>query len=415
MMSANPHIVVFGGKDGVLEFCKEQGVVATLVQYPGMLTEQQQVLADQVILLEMGEEHKAIDILKGVHAQMPITSVVTFYPTWLLVTSQVGELLGVRCNPCQPVEVARHKDKLRRVLERSELPQVRWSLASGPEDIERFLQNLGKPVIVKPVAGGGSAGVFKIDDVRNAKVAWEYATEVPYWANMENYNNVLLEEYVEGDEYSVESISKNGCHEILAIVRKNTTGAPHFIELGHTTPAEIPVSVKNQIHVTVIDMLNLMGQQNGPCHTEVKVDGERVNIIETQTRFGGGQIWELVWLTTGRNVAHETVAHLCHLPSPVIKAESPAASVVHLPAPEGLVLRCDGHELVRHSEGVYRFEIKDIQGKSFGTTRHAADRIGYCMCLGNSSNEAFKRCEQAIRKLLVETENAATRVEDYAE
>ena len=48
---------------------------------------------------------------------------------------------------------------------------------------------------------------------------------------------VILEEFIEGPEYSGESIAYEGKYKLLAITEKHTTGAPHFVEIGHRQPA----------------------------------------------------------------------------------------------------------------------------------------------------------------------------------
>src|SRR5215217_8362027 len=102
-------------------------------------------------------------------------------------------------------------------------------------------------------------------------------------------------------------MSVNGRHEILAVTGKLTTGEPEFVELGHWQPAELALDRREAVVSRTIEILDAIGHRIGPSHTEVMVNGLDVGVIETHTRFGGDQIWELTQLTTGRHFATETI------------------------------------------------------------------------------------------------------------
>src|SRR5204863_2937315 len=111
----------------------------------------------------------------------------------------------------------------------------------------------------------------------------------------------LAEEFVEGDEISVEGLTLSGVHEILSVTMKATTGHPHFIETGHLMPADIAGDRVAAARSATVDLLNLLGHREGPSHTELRLRTGEPVIIETHTRIGGDQIWEMVELVCGRD------------------------------------------------------------------------------------------------------------------
>jgi biotin carboxylase len=127
---------------------------------------------------------------------------------------------------------------------------------------------------------------------------------------------VIAEAVLSGNEFSVEAMSVDGRHEIVAITGKLTTGEPEFVELGHWQPAELRAGQRDAVVNRTVEVLDAIGHRIGPSHTEVMVDGLNVGLIETHTRFGGDQIWELTQLTTGRHFATETIFALLDLPAP---------------------------------------------------------------------------------------------------
>lgn len=98
----------------------------------------------------------------------------------------------------------------------------------------------------------------------------------------------MIEEYVEGQEYSVEYISYKGKHTFLALTQKYTTGAPHFIETAHLEPAVVSKDILDRIKSIVERALDSLAIQNGASHSELKVDSKgNIKIIEIGGRMGG--------------------------------------------------------------------------------------------------------------------------------
>lgn len=139
--------------------------------------------------------------------------------------------------------------------------------------IPQFLYSKGKPlllkdcnypVIIKPTDRSGSRGISLVKSNKELDAAIILALEESF------SKEILIEEFIDGREFSVESISYKGNHEILQVTEKFTTGAPDFIEKGHICPARISCEEKALIVNTVFELLSCLNVENGACHTEVK-------------------------------------------------------------------------------------------------------------------------------------------------
>ena len=151
------------------------------------------------------------------------------------------------------------------------------------------------PVIVKPTDRSGSRGVKKIVNIDDLQLAILRAKNESF------SGRAIIEEYVSGFEVSVESISWNGTHYILAITDKVTTGAPCFVELEHHQPTQLSVQIQEKVKCETLKALNALNIQFGASHSEFKItdDGE-VFVIEVGARMGGDFIGSnLVQLSTG--------------------------------------------------------------------------------------------------------------------
>lgn len=99
----------------------------------------------------------------------------------------------------------------------------------------------------------------------------ELADSVKIAEELSFNKKVMIEEFVEGQEYSVEYIFYKGKHTFLALTEKYTTGAPHFIETAHVEPAQIEPEVLYKIQRVVEHVLDTLMIQNGASHSEIKV------------------------------------------------------------------------------------------------------------------------------------------------
>lgn len=140
------------------------------------------------------------------------------------------------------------------------------------------------PLIVKPTDRSGSRGVSKVQNQEDLCPAVTRALEQSF------EGKAIIEEYIEGAEYSVEYISFQGEHYFLALTQKFTTGAPHFIEKAHLQPADVNQQMLDNIKKTVEHALNTLGIANGASHSEIKINGDKITIVEIGGRMGGDLI-----------------------------------------------------------------------------------------------------------------------------
>lgn len=169
-------------------------------------------------------------------------------------------------------------------------PQPEFSLLSDTDPSQ-----LKYPVIVKPTDSSCSNGVTKVSCQE------EFAAAVQRALSASGKGEILIEECVEGEEISVESISFKGAHYILAVTDKETTGAPYFVEIAHHQPSSKPAHILDKLKEYVIQIHDALGIENGASHAEFKItDDGRIYFIEIGARGGGDFIsYELVKLSTG--------------------------------------------------------------------------------------------------------------------
>ncbi|MFC7472559.1 acetyl-CoA carboxylase biotin carboxylase subunit family protein [Actinomadura keratinilytica] len=136
------------------------------------------------------------------------------------------------------------------------------------------------PLICKPVRGVASKGVTRLDGPDDIARALDWGA---VGAGDLDSPDLLVEPFLSGEEYSVESVSEDGEHLVVGVTRK-LSEPDHFVEVGHVIPAPLPDGDERRIASTVRAMLSALGVRTGVTHTEVIVAPDAVHIVETHLR-----------------------------------------------------------------------------------------------------------------------------------
>lgn len=211
----------------------------------------------------------------------------------LPTVAYVANKLGLVSNSEENIKLTQSKFAQRQALEKAGIPVPKYYLIENEGDLEKV--RCRYPIIVKPVDSGGSQGICKVESQDKLKEAYNYAI------SFSRTSKAIIEEFVDGREFSVEYISHQGKHYFLQITDKVTSGAPRFVEMQHHQPADIPETVWNRIKKMVEGALSALKIENSASHTEIKWNSnDELYIIETGARMGGDYITsDLVRLSTG--------------------------------------------------------------------------------------------------------------------
>lgn len=205
----------------------------------------------------------------------------------------VAQKLGLVSNSEDCINYTQSKFAQRQALEKAGIPVPKYFLAENKGDLSNIQCRF--PVIVKPVDSGGSQGICKVEKRDDLVKAFNYAI------SFSRTSKAIIEEFVDGREFSVEFISHKGQHYFLQITDKITSGAPRFVEMQHHQPADVPSLVWTRIQKMVEAALTALKIENSASHTEIKwTSHDELFIIETGARMGGDYISsDLVRLSTG--------------------------------------------------------------------------------------------------------------------
>ena len=295
-----------------------------------------------------------------------------------ITVNYVAEGLGLVGNGMLSAMTATNKHLMRLAFERDGLPSCRSILLEEGADLSAL--RLSYPVIVKPTDRSGSRGVFLVEKPEQLAAAVEFAREPSF------EKKVLVEEFATGREYSVEYISWQGEHHFLAVTEKFTTGAPLFTETGHLQPPEhMDSATLARIRELVPKILDSLGVRCGASHTELKIDGGDIRIIECGARMGGDCIGsDLVYLSTGVDFVGAVIDTACGVqPDLSPKRDGTTAAVRFIFNERDLA--CLEYVREHYAKNLYRVsDILPIDGRQISDS---STRYGYYILTADSPAE----------------------------
>ncbi|EKF9518772.1 ATP-grasp domain-containing protein, partial [Vibrio cholerae] len=248
-------------------------------------------IIEEISYEEIEEKYLEIDQSKK------IDLIYSFSEDCLLHTAELVSRFNVKGISLESLKILINKESLRNKLIDSKF-SIPFKELSQLDELHNFYNKHGE-IILKPKVGSGSEGVIKVSDEVSFNKARSYISSNP--------NDFIVEKYIKGQEFSIETMSKNGKHEIVAITEK-TLCKNSFAELQHVIPA-LSLSEDNlkELNKFAIDLLTYLDYQTGPNHIEVKLNEGEIFLIEINNRVGGDYIAYLINSVTGRNLYQETI------------------------------------------------------------------------------------------------------------
>ncbi|WP_199536827.1 ATP-grasp domain-containing protein [Spongiactinospora gelatinilytica] len=325
----------------------------------------------------------------------------------MLPVAEEAYALGLAPNTPAAIRALNDKAATRELLAGHGLSPVRSVRAGAPGELAPLLTGFDLPVIVKPCGLQGSAGV------RLVHAAGELADWAAELAAFGYHGPVLAEEYLRGPEFSVETLSAGGRHQVIGITAKETMPPPLFVETGHVFPAPLPEPDAAAIADLVTAFLDAAGLTFGPAHTEVILTGDGPRIVESQARLGGDRIPSLIRIATGFDIEaaiFEALAGRPVLPGPA----RATGCVSFFQLPPGPIAAAGGVEQIAALPFVREVKFRFGPGDVLPVTRHSRSRHGYVVTEGPTPEAARDRAAEAKALLWVEPEgtpvNAVRRI-----
>ncbi len=291
------------------------------------------------------------------------------------------------------------KDLSRKTFEDAGVPGPRSYPVGDATELRQAWEELDHPVILKPVDSSGSRGVSLLQDEGDIQVALDHA--LMYSA----ISRAVAEEFLEGQELSVETLSVAGEMKIIQITEKRTSGPPHFVEAGHLQPARLTRDQRREVEEITRAAAVALGIDTGPTHTEVIITDRGPKIVEVGARLGGDYITsDLVPLSTGIDMVSLTLELSLGRQVVIPEPRATGAAIRYFFPKPGRIKTIEGLEKSRELPDTVRVEVFTNVGEQVGAVKGSHERAGYVIATGRDADEAEANAERAWKLIRFEVE-----------
>lgn len=297
----------------------------------------------EVLRLDLDADRAgALETLHRRHLAHPYQGIHTLFDPAVPFVAEAAELLGLPGIDRESARAAQDKRVMRRRLAAAGLHVPRFVTLDDPGQWEAGL-DLAFPVVVKPAGGVSSLGVTRADTPESLKPVVDQVWQVAGNALIP-VSGVVIEEYLDGPEYVVESLAYRGEVTVLTIGYKGDPQGPYFEESVYRAPAPLPQAVVDDIRREVVAAHAALGVTDGPTHTELRLrGGVTPYLLEMAARVGGSGVSQyIVSHVTGVDFAAQALRIAVGLPPEPLPASGRAGMPEPIGAAGNYIVQCGG-------------------------------------------------------------------------
>ncbi len=297
---------------------------------------------------------------------------------------------------------ATNKHLMREAFEKFGAPSPKSYCFSNVEDAwDCFCLNFSGDGILKPSRNSGSRGIAKVSK-NETKI--EFMNMFERSLSESRDKGVMLEQFINGPEFSVEIIVWNNCVNVLTVTDKKTTEAPYFVELGHNQPSVFPQDIVQKIKEAAIAGVKALGVNNCACHAEVKVQDGKAYIMEIGARLGGDFISTVLTpLSTGIDMVAAAIN--CALgidPNLTPNVAKYGVCIRYFCPRPGKLVSIENMESLNNPH-VYEWKLYHKIGDEIPPVTSSLSRSGHLIVTEGSPQKAIELAESLVKHIIFET------------
>lgn len=389
MYQGKKAVLIFGVgplQESIINRAKKMGLYTVGIDPCADATCKDSVNAFEVVPGQDFEGHCAVLEKYGIDA---IVTAATDKP--LVMMARIAEKYGFPFYSVETAQWSTDKFQMKQRFMEGGVPCAKGRLVKSVSEVEDFEY----PVIIKPRDNSGSRGVKFCRSREELEASMNEALDVS------KLDTVLVEEFIEGPEYSIEGLHHDGKSEVIQFTEKKTTEFPYNVELGHIQPANISEENQQKIREIVAKIDSALHFKNCPSHTELKINDRGIFVIETSPRLGGDYITStLTPLSTGVNLEDELLKiSLGETINPDPKAVQ-YSGVRFFSFEEGSIIKqVPNEDFVKTWPHVVDFSFNLKEGEKVNRITSSLNRYGHLtLTAGNRDaiEEAFDKYEKVI-------------------
>jgi len=347
---------------------------------------------------DVADYAEVVDITNGegvleVAKEYDISAVIPINDYGVTTAAYVADKMGLPGISPEVARICTNKSELRKRWE--EVPQPEFRVVSSVAEAEGASSDLGFPVVLKPTHSmGGSRGVSKVETGDDIPEAFKFAQNV-----YDGYDEVLIEECVEGSEHSIEVLVNKGEYRAIVVSDKEKTPPPYRVDKSVIYPSN--KSYRKEVEEVATKAVETLGIDTGAAHVEVGVEDGTPKLFEVGARCGGGatadpivrEVTDMDYFAILTDIYAGKNTEL-----PTIESRNGVTYRFLTPEP-GELVGVSGVEVVSSCQGILDCQVWVEEGDKIKEVKMGGDRSGSVVAREKTRENAYKLAKKAEEKI----------------
>ncbi|MDR2551786.1 MAG: ATP-grasp domain-containing protein [Treponema sp.] len=350
--------------------------------------------ADRFEPVDLKDIRAIENLARRIQAEGGLDAVMTAGTDFSASVAWTAEKLGLPGIPYERALDASDKERMRRRFREAGLPSPDFRiLRDPPEDAPAF----SFPVVVKPVDNMGARGCRRVDGPAGLREAVETALV------FSRSRRVIVEEYMEGPEFSLDALIYRGEVTICGVADRHIFFPPYFIEMGHTMPSAASRADRDAVTGLFIRGIRALGIDNGAAKGDIKLTPRGPMIGEIAARLSGGYMsgWTYPY-ASGVNPVRGALSIALGLPpeglAPRRNWTSAERAFISIP---GLVKSVEGLDQARSLPAVRDLFLRAAPGQRLSFPENNVSKAGSVVSANPRRETALRAAEKGARAVLI--------------
>lgn len=374
---------------------------------------------------DLRKTRETLDYMKKQDVRFDAVAIKT--SEWLTpLTALLAKEYGCLGNDPVTAFNCRSKYHMRREMEKAGVPIPKFRLCRNYDEMMGAIKQIGIPCVAKPVGGNASYGTFMIRDEKDLiRLKENYDQSIVYLKKLAVAHDVfafspdemdllgihdhvdmvtdyLVEEYMEGPEISVDSMTQDGRTTVMGIADQVRMRPPYFVQLAEKMPYVCSAEKEKEIAELISKTVAAMNIQNSPAHTEIIFTKEGPKIVEIGCRIGGDNIHDSVFQTTGYNLMYEAIMiALGEKRNYDIRNKCHTAMEYILPDKRGTIKKVEVPESVTKDPNITEISMECSEGDLVEVPPASFVFLGYVCAKGDTPAEAQAHLKSALSQITI--------------
>jgi biotin carboxylase len=362
--------------------------------------------ADKSIIASTYDIESTVNAAYEYHQNVnPIDGVICIAADVPLTVASIAEKLSLPGITTETARKCSDKFLMKETLLAAGIPIPWFSLVKSVSELRSIISERGLPLVIKPVDSRGARGVIRITESLDLEWTFEYAK------SFSPTSRVVVEEFLEGQQYSTESVITDEKNITLGFAERNYEFleelSPYIIENGGQQPAKIDKKELDSIVKLVEKSSQILGISNATSKGDVVMTKEGPKIIEIAPRLSGGYFSsDQIPLATGINVIEIAIrlslGEKINKDKLLFRHQNAVAIRYFFPKP-GKIISISNIDSFKNKSWVHKLNLFFGVGDVLEKITDHPKRCGFVITTGNTRDEAVERAKTVVKNVQIFT------------